>query len=115
MQYVRIGILVVLAVLSLAAGAAKLSMAEQEVSFFASVGLSRPWLIPLGIVQVTGTVLAVFPRLRQAGAWVIGSGFALSTIILFMSGNSIFGAVSMAPVVLAVIIAVSYRRGAARR
>lgn len=110
MRYLRIGILVLVGLLSLAAGGAKLAMAEQEVAFFRAIGLAPFWLIPLGIIQVGGAVLLLFSRMRPIGAWAIAAGFLLSTVSLLVSGNLMFAAISLIPVALAAYVALTDRR-----
>lgn len=100
MKHVKLALLVVLIAMSLAAGAAKVLASEQEVQLFAEAGLNSGWLLPFGILQVLGSLATVFSRTRQAGLIAIGAGFLLSAIVIFMSGNTVFAAVSLVPVIL---------------
>jgi hypothetical protein len=110
LKFLQIAILVVLGLLSLAAGAAKLMMVDAEVVFFSSAGLHRYWLLPLGILQVTGPALALLGPVRHWGVAAIGSGFMISAGIIAMTGNIGFAVISLIPVSLAVFAFVTARR-----
>ena len=96
-------LLVALGLLSLVAGAAKLVQAPAEVDFFAAAGLEPVWLYPLGIVQVAGAIMAAIPRTRSLGFVGVALGFAVSTVVIFMTGNTAFGLASLVPVALALL------------
>ena len=90
-----------LGLLSLAAGAAKLAQAPQEVEFFVSVGLNAFWLYPLGALQVLGALACIPSRFRKLGIAAVALRFAISASMIFATGNVMFGAVSLVPVALA--------------
>jgi len=94
-------ILVLLALLSVAAGSAKLTQAPQEVAFFAELGLDPFWLYPLGALQLGGALACVIPKTRRIGLAAIATGFAISGAMIFLTGNTTFGAVSLVPAALA--------------
>jgi hypothetical protein len=94
-------VLGLLGLLSLAAGAAKLAQAPQEVEFFASVGLGAVWLYPLGALQVVGAIACIPTRIRKIGICAVALGFAISAAMIFATGNAVFGAVSLMPAALA--------------
>ena len=94
-------VLGLLGLLSLAAGAAKLAQAPQEVEFFASVGLGAVWLYPLGALQVAGAIACIPARFRKLGIATVAMGFAISAGMIFATGNVVFGAVSLVPAALA--------------
>ena len=94
-------ILILLALLSIAAGAAKLTQAPQEVAFLAQLGLDPFWLYPLGALQIAGALASALPRARRAGLAAVAAGFAISSLMIFLTGNAGFGAMSVVPVVLA--------------
>ncbi|NNC73428.1 MAG: hypothetical protein HKN78_11220 [Sphingomonadaceae bacterium] len=112
MRYLWPALLAIIIVLSIAAGAAKLLQMEQEVGLFAVAGIAPFWLIPLGAVQVIGAILAVMTRTRRAGLLLIAIGFLVSALIIFATGQMGFGAVSLVPVALALLLAMSARRTA---
>lgn len=97
-------ILTLLGLMSFAAGIAKVLATPQEVAFFESAGVSESWLLPLGILQITAAIAAAVPRTRRIGLIAIAIGFAISSIIIFMTGNTSFGLVSLVPVILALML-----------
>ncbi|QLC23492.1 hypothetical protein HFP51_09610 [Parasphingopyxis sp. CP4] len=105
MKYVYWVILALLALMSLAAGGAKLAMMQQEVTFFAEAGLDAKWLYPLGTVQVIGALLAIYPRSRALGAVVMALGFFVSSVVILMTGNIGFALISLIPVILSGFVA----------
>lgn len=96
-------LLVLLALLSLVAGVAKLMQTPAEIEFFASAGLDAVWLYPLGAVQVAGAIMAALPRTRSLGILAIALGFAISSLVIFMTGNATFGLVSLVTVALTIL------------
>lgn len=94
-------VLGILGLLSLAAGAAKLAHAPQEVAFFASVGLDSFWLYPLGALQVIGALACIPTRFRKFGTALVALGFAISAGMIFATGNVVFGTVSLLPAAVA--------------
>lgn len=90
--------LIVLALMSLAAGLAKVLQTPQEVRFFAEAGLGIMPLLGLGIIQVGGGLLAWFRRFRVPGLLLIALGFFLSVVVISVTGDLGFAAISMLPV-----------------
>ncbi|WP_299194773.1 DoxX family protein [uncultured Erythrobacter sp.] len=89
-----------LALLSLAAGGAKLAAMPQEVEFFSALGLDTFWLHALGAVQVAGAIACILPATRKIGAFAVATGFGFSAAMIFATGNMMFGAISLVPMVL---------------
>ncbi len=96
---------VLLGLLSIAAGGAKLSLVPGEVAFLNQFGLTEGLIIAFGVLQVLGGVLLVVPRTRLIGSLICSFGFALSAGLLLAAGNAAFGAVSFLPVVIGGFIA----------
>ena len=92
------------ALLSIAAGLAKVMQAPQEVEFLQSFGLSSVLIVAFGLVQVSGGVLLVPQKTRLPGAVLAALALVVSTILIFVGGNLVFGLVSMLPVALACVI-----------
>lgn len=101
MKWVKIIVLVLIALMSGAAGLAKVMKTPQETAFFEAVGLDLTFLIPLGIAQILGALLAVNPKTRRFGLGLVALGFLISAIMIFMSGNIGFGLGSLIPVIIA--------------
>lgn len=101
-KYVLLGLLVLM---SLAAGIAKVMQMPQEVAFFESAGLSLGPLIPFGILQLIGGGLSLIPKTRKLGLASMAVSFLASALMIFVSGNIVFGIVSLIPVALAGFLA----------
>lgn len=104
---------VILGLLSIAAGAAKVSLVPEEAAFLHQFGFADPLIIAFGLAQTLGGMLLVVPSTRALGALVCAAGFALSAVLLLIVGNLAFGGVSLLPVVLSLFIA--YQTLAGRR
>jgi hypothetical protein len=96
---------VLLGLLSLAAGGAKMSLVPEEVVFLNSYGFTDAAIIVFGVAQVLGGVLILVPRTRLFGSLICSGGFGLSAGLLLAEGNLAFGAVSLLPVVFSGLIA----------
>ncbi len=103
-------VLIVLILLSLSAGAVKIMEMPQEVAFFAQAGLSATSLMILGVVQIAGGSLAIFQKTRRPGVTLVGAGFLVSSIVIFMTGNIGFGVFSLLPVILAAYLVLERRK-----
>lgn len=103
-------ILIILILMSFAAGAAKVMQMPQEVAFFAKAGLGVGIMVALGVMQIFGAALSIPPGLRVAGAAIMGAGFLASAVIIFMTGNLVFASVSLLPVLLTGVIITNARR-----
>ncbi len=98
-------ILIVLILMSLAAGAAKVMQVPQELEFFTGAGLSVFWLIALGVVQIVGGTLAVFSQTKLIGTIIMAGTFLSSSIVILVTGDTVFAAISLLPTLLAAFIA----------
>jgi len=103
-------VLLILILMSFAAGAAKVMQMPQEVAFFAKAGLGVGTMVALGVMQILGAALSIPPGLRVAGAVIMGAGFLASAVIIFMTGNLVFASVSLLPVLLTGVIINNARR-----
>ena len=104
---------VIIGLLSIAAGAAKIALVPAEVEFLQQFGFTDLLVICFGAVQVIGGLLIFVPASRLYGAIVVALGFLLSVALILSTGNFAFAAASLVPVALAVFIA--YRSMALRR
>lgn len=93
-----------LAFLSLAAGAAKLLKMPQEVELFANAGLGLTALLLLGALQAIGSILSVIPRSSLFGIGLVIVGFAISVLVVSLTGQLGFAAVSTVPVLASVAL-----------
>lgn len=93
--------LVLVIALSLAAGLAKVAKVAAELEFLTGVGLSETQIVAFGLVQLGAGALMIAPKTRFYGAMIAALAFFASTVLIFISGNYIFGLVSIIPVIMA--------------
>jgi len=98
-------IAVLIGLLSLAAGGAKIALVPQEVVFLSQFGFVKGHTVSFGVVQVAGGLLMLIPMTRLFGALIAAAGFALSVALLLAAGNTAFAGVSLVPVLLAGFVA----------
>lgn len=104
MKILNIILMVLLVVLSMAAGAAKVMGVPQEVQFLQGFGFSASLIMVYGVIQIAGGVLFAVPKTFNLGAWITILAFALSSVLIFISGNFIFAFASLLPIVLTVYV-----------
>ena len=98
-------IAVLIGLLSIAAGGAKVALVPEEVEFLGQFGLTNALIVVFGTVQVLAGLLMVMPKTRVVGSIIAALGFAASAVLLVMAGNAAFAGVSLLPVVLALLVA----------
>ena len=97
---------IVLALLGVAAGVAKMMQMPQEMAFFRdALGFSEDLIVAFGALQFFSGLMMVFKKTRLAGSIILGLTLFLSCIVIFMDGKIVFGLVSAVPVVMADIAA----------
>lgn len=104
MKIFQIILLIILVLMSIAAGAAKVMSMPQEIGFFEIAGLSTDFLVPFGILQLLGGLMLAVPKTRKPGAIVVALCFLVSALIIFKSGQIGFGLISLLPVAAAVFL-----------
>jgi len=114
MTVLRRALLVVVGLLSVASGGAKVMLMPQELEFFGSIGLSHLGIILFGACQLGGAALLSFERTGLVGAVVLAATFVLSSAMIIMNGSPAFGLFSLFPVVLLGIIVYLRRAVTAR-
>jgi len=80
-------IYLVLVLLAIASGVAKVMLMPQDVNLFGQYGFTNHILIAFGISQLIGGVLLAIPKTRLLGAIIVGVTFLISAAILVISGN----------------------------
>jgi len=103
-------LIAIIALLSIAAGLAKLMQVPEEIKFLESFGFSIALISTYGICQILGGVLLVLPKTRVVGAIVTIVAFTLSTVLIFISGKFTFGLVSIVPIVLVSMVVLYHRK-----
>ena len=104
MKLVNILIVAVIALLSIAAGLAKVMQSPQEMEFLQGLGLSTSLIVAFGLIQIVGGILMAPKKTRLHGTVLVTFALILSTILLFMGGNIAFGLFSVVPIALAGVI-----------
>lgn len=100
---------VLIGLLSIAAGGAKVALVPEEVEFLGQFGLTNALIVVFGAIQVLAGLLIVIPKTRVVGSIIAALGFAVSAVLLVMAGNTAFAGVSLVPVVLALVVAFKAR------
>jgi hypothetical protein len=103
-KIINLLIVVIIALLSIAAGLAKVMQTQQEMEFLQGLGLNSFLIVGFGLVQIIGGVLLVPKKTRMPGAILVALAFAVSTALIFMGGNFAFGLFSVIPIALAGVI-----------
>ncbi len=80
--------LILITVLSIAAGIPKVMRMTEEVKFFESAGLGTTSVVIFGLVQLVGGALLVFRGTRMWGAAVVALAFLGSAAMLFVAERS---------------------------
>lgn len=98
-------IAVLLGLLSIAAGGAKIALVPEELKFLSQFGFTNTLTIVYGIIQVLAGILLLIPKTRLYASIIAVLAFGLSVVLLFMAGNLPFAGISLIPVVLAGLVA----------
>ncbi len=98
-------LLVLLILLSIASGVAKVMLVPQDLALFTAAGFSETGLIAYGVSQIVGGLLLIAPKTRLIGAIFLAFNFLVSTVVIYQSGNMGFAMFSLTPVVMAIVIA----------
>ena len=100
MKIINLLIVVIIALLSIAAGLAKVMQTQQEMEFLQGLGLNSFLIVGFGLVQIIGGVLLVPKRTRMPGAILVALALVVSTALIFIGGNFAFGLFSIIPIAL---------------
>lgn len=103
-------LMLIIVLLSFAAGFAKVSHSAQEVEFLQSFGFNNLAILLYGILQILSALIlavgAVFSikGARPFGASAIALCFFVSSVLIFISGAFVFALLSLIPVVISIIL-----------
>lgn len=95
----------VLAALGVAAAVPKVLQMPQELEFLSAVGFSAIAVSVLGVAQLAGGVLLLWEKSRLLGAVLTGLALLMSSVAIFLGGNTQFGLISLLPIVLTIVVA----------
>ena len=101
MKIASVLIIAIVALLSIAAGIAKVMQTPQEMEFLQAAGLSPALIVAFGLIQLLGGLLLVTQKTRMVGAVIAASAFVVSTILIFIGDNFAFGLFSILPIAFA--------------
>ena len=104
MKYLKTALLVIVIVLSVAAGIPKILLMQQEVDFLAALGFGDALVRVFGIFQAGAGLLLIPAKTRVAGGVIATLALAVSAIALLVGGNTVFGLISFLPALLAAYI-----------
>lgn len=80
-------LLVLVTILALLAGVAKVMLMEQEVNTFGPYGFSNALLVIFGVLQLLGAIAIALPKFRLKGAAIVAISFIVSAVVLAVAGN----------------------------
>ena len=104
MKLAMTSLAVLIGLLSIAAGGAKVTLVPEEAEFLAQFGFSDLTTRVFGSFQILGGLLSILPATRVFGLLLSATGFAVSAVLIFSSGNVVFGSVSLIPIALALVV-----------
>jgi hypothetical protein len=104
MKKFTIILIVLIALLSFLAGLAKVTHQPEEVKFLEGFGFNPTLILVYGLIQALGAVLLIFHKTKLVGALISFIAFSLSTVLIFASGNYIFGFISLIPIMLIILV-----------
>ena len=97
-------ILFLLSILGFASGLAKVMLVQHEVEFLSDAGFGINMIVFYGMAQIAGAALLLLKRTRATGAVLLGLTFAISTVLIFRTDQLLFGAISVVPVAICLLI-----------
>ena len=100
MKIINIILIALIALLSIAAGLAKAMQVPQEVEFLQSFGFTTTLVVAYGVIQILGGILLALAKSRKWGAIITFACFSVSTALIFIGGQLVFGMVSLLPIVM---------------
>jgi len=94
----------IIALLGIGAGVAKILESPEEVQFLETFGFNSILIVLYGLVQVIGGTLLAIPKTVKLGSIITILAFALSTILIAISGNYVFALFSLLPIAFTALI-----------
>lgn len=104
MKILRIISLVLITVLGLASGIAKVMQMPDDKAFFLGAGLTIELLILLGAIQLLSAALLMPAKTRRVGAALMAVSFLISTVVIVINGQMTFAVLSCVPIALAALL-----------
>ncbi len=90
--------------LSIATGVFKILQQEEDIRLFDRIGFNETATTLLGVIQLIGGILLIFPKTRKIGAWVMIPTFIVASIAVFANKMYPFGIVSLLFIVMTILV-----------
>jgi hypothetical protein len=104
MKIIKVVLIILVTILGLSAGGAKILLMPEEMKFFSKVGMNDMMLIVFGLIQLIGAILFIFSKTRKIGAIILAVTFGTSSLIILLAGKITFGLFSLLPIGIILVI-----------
>lgn len=97
-------ILTLTILLSIATGVFKILQQKADIDLFNKIGIGTTGTTLLGLIQLAGGFLLIFPKYRKLGASTMIVTFIIASVAVFANHLYVFGLVSILFIVMALYI-----------
>ena len=97
-------VLILTILLSISTGVFKILQQEADIQLFRVLGFNAIMTSVLGIIQLAGGVLMIFPKYRKMGGLIMIPTFIIASIAVFMNQMWVFGIVSLFFIAMAYMV-----------
>lgn len=97
-------VLVLTILLSISTGIFKIMQQEADIQLFRALGFNEIMTTILGVIQLAGGVMMIFPKYRKRGALIMIPTFMIASLAVFMNQMWLFGIVSLLFIAMAYIV-----------
>lgn len=80
-------VLILTILLSISTGLFKVMQQDADIQLFRVLGFNHIMTTALGLVQLIGGVLMIFPKYRKAGGLIMIPTFIIASLTVFMKQN----------------------------
>ncbi len=104
MKIIKIILTILIVLLSITAGLAKVMQLPEEMIFLTELGLNSTMILVFGVIQIISGFLLATPKSKLFGLVLTAIAFLTSAILVFISGDILFTIVSMLPVAITLFL-----------
>lgn len=97
-------VLVLTILLSISTGVFKIMQQEADIQLFRVLGFNEIMTTFLGLIQLAGGVLMIFPKYRKLGGLIMIPTFIVASVAVFMNQMWLFGIVSLLFIAMAYLV-----------
>lgn len=97
-------VLVLTILLSISTGIFKIIQEEADIQLFSVLRFNEIMTTFLGIIQLAGGVMMIFPKYRKLGALIMIPTFMIASFAVFMNQLWLFGIVSLLFIAMAYMV-----------